>query len=57
MQGLYSSYEDSALLLFAILDKKLGRHLHSTLGAERKETRKGSTGFPAVLKNHESAHH
>ena len=55
MQVLYSSYEDSALLLFAILDKKLGRHLHGTLGVERKDKRKGSTGFPAVLKNYQSA--
>lgn len=52
-QHLLSSYEDFAVLLHAILNKKTGQHLHHGLGFEGQQ-RQGSTDVPAILKRYES---
>jgi len=52
-QNLLSSYEDFAVLLHAILNKKGGRHLHHGLGFERQQ-RQGNTDVPGILKRYGS---
>ena len=54
MQLLWSSYEDFAILLDAIVRRRDGAHLHCTLGVE-PQTKRGSTGLPRVLKRFTSA--
>jgi hypothetical protein len=53
-QALLSSYEDFAMLLLAILNKKNGQHLRHSLGFGR-QTREGSTPVPRILKRYVSA--
>ena len=54
MQSLFRSYEDSALLLYAVLEKKNGKHIHCALGVESQGEKRGSTGFPRILKKYQS---
>jgi len=53
LQLLCSSYEDLAILLHALLEKKDGRHLHLTLGVEN-QGKLGSTLMPRIFKRFES---
>lgn len=50
LQLLYSSYEDSAILLHAFRNRIKGKHLHLTIGVE-DQSRTGSTAMPQMLHN------
>jgi hypothetical protein len=52
-QNLLSSYEDFAMLLWAVLRRKDGQHLHHGLGFE-KSADQGSTNVPSLLKRYDS---
>lgn len=54
LQLLYSSYEDSAILLHAFLEKKNGKHLHLTIGIE-DQGKSGRSPMPRIFKHFESA--
>ncbi len=53
-QALLSSFEDFAILLHAILNKRNGQHLHRGLGFIRQQQH-GSTDVPGILKRYNSA--
>jgi hypothetical protein len=52
-QNLLSSYEDFAMLLWAMIRRKAGKHLHHGLGFE-KSADEGSTNVPSRLKKYDS---